>query len=84
MPLYDFACSACEARWEAVTPAGEVPEACPACGAADVRRIYTAPATHSLGLRGVAAQRSNAQRAAREERRREGWAAKDERRRRGG
>ena len=83
MPLYDFACAACETRWEAVTPVGEVPSACVACGSGDVRRIFTAPATHSLGLRGAAAQRSNAQRAAREERRREGWAAKDERRGRG-
>ncbi len=78
MPLYDFTCRACDADFEAFAPAGGAPDACPACGAADVQRRYSAPATLKLGVRGAAAKRSNADRAAREERRREGWAAKRE------
>lgn len=78
MPLYDFTCQACGDEFEAFAAAGGRPEACPACGAPDVARRYSAPATLKLGLRGEAARRSNADRAVREERRREGWAKKRE------
>lgn len=81
MPLYDFSCRACGAGFEAFAPPGGKPEACPECAAApgELDRRYAAPATLKIGLRGAAAKRSDAGRAAREERRREGWAAKRER-----
>ncbi len=71
MPLYDFECEGCGAAFEAVAQAGgDAP--CPHCGVMDVRRIYTAfSGPFTVGLRGTAAKRSNAQRAVREEQRRE-------------
>jgi putative FmdB family regulatory protein len=72
VPLYDFACEACGAEFEAQAPAGET-TACTACGSRDTRRLFRPIAPPAkIGLRGAAARRSNAQRAAREERRRGG------------
>jgi putative FmdB family regulatory protein len=71
VPLYDFACQSCAARFEAFLSYAELP-VCPACGAADVQRVlspFAGPFT--VGLRGNAARRSNAVRRAREEQRRE-------------
>ena len=58
---------------------------CPACGAADPERLLGSFAgPFGVGLRGAAARRSNAVRAAREERRQEGFAKqREERRERG-
>ena len=71
MPLYDFACRACGHRFEArSSPDDGV--ACPECGAPGTERLlspFAGPFT--VGLRGVAARRSNAKRATREEQRRE-------------
>ncbi len=85
MPLYDFHCEACDNTFEAVTPPG-ASAPCPQCGAAEARRVWSAPATsRTPGLRGAAASRSNATRRAREERRQEGFAKKrEERRQQGG
>jgi putative FmdB family regulatory protein len=71
MPLYDFACRACDHRFEARSSAEEA-VACPECGAPGAERLlspFAGPFT--VGLRGLAARRSNAERAAREEQRRE-------------
>jgi len=71
MPLYDFSCPACGARFEARVRYGERPE-CPECGGSKAERLlspFAGPFT--VGLRGVAARRSNARRQAREEQRRE-------------
>jgi putative FmdB family regulatory protein len=71
VPLYDFECEACGEPFEAMAPAGGLAP-CPRCGAGDVRRVYAAFAgPFTVGLRGAAAKRSNTQRAAREEQRRE-------------
>lgn len=46
MPLYDYHCSQCDARFEARHPiAGPVPP-CPDCGAAPQQAFYAAPAVH--------------------------------------
>ena len=71
MPLYDFRCRACDARFEARVPHDELP-ACPVCESTDTERLPSAFAgPFTVGLRGAAAKRSNATRAAREEQRRE-------------
>lgn len=71
MPLYDFRCPHCTAEFEAVTSPG-ADAVCPSCGAADAKRLWRPIAPPArIGLRGLAAQRSNDARRAREERKRE-------------
>jgi putative FmdB family regulatory protein len=71
MPLYDFHCLACGETFEARVPVDELP-ACPGCGATDTeRRLSRFAGPFTVGLRGAAARRSNAQRSAREARRQE-------------
>ena len=71
MPLYDFACRSCEEQFEARSSADETPD-CPACGSRNTQRLVTRFAgPFTVGLRGAAARRSNANRSAREEQRRE-------------
>jgi putative FmdB family regulatory protein len=79
MPLYEFECSACGERFEALVAVSEHPS-CPACGAAAPERLFS-PISRPLkfGLRGVAAKRSNASRRARAEQRREQRAQRRER-----
>jgi putative FmdB family regulatory protein len=78
MPLYDFRCRDCEARFEARTPPG-AHAACPDCGSEDTERLlspFAGPFT--VAPRGLAARRSNDTRRVREEQRAE---RKEERRR---
>ena len=73
MPIYEFACEGCGHGFEELTRPGETPP-CPACGAAEVRRVYTpvnVPRVTALGLRGAKARDSNARRAEREAAKRE-------------
>jgi putative FmdB family regulatory protein len=84
VPLYDFRCRRCGERFEALVAVDARPP-CPACGAADPERLlgsFAGPFT--VGVRGAAARRSNAQRKAREDQRQEGFARqREERRQRG-
>jgi putative FmdB family regulatory protein len=76
MPLYDFRCRACGERFEALVSSSEVPT-CTACGTNDVERLFTPFAgPFTVGLRGVAARRSNALRGERERQRQERRAAR--------
>jgi putative FmdB family regulatory protein len=76
MPLYDFRCRSCDEQFEALVSTSEVP-ACTACGGRDVERVYTPFAgPFTVGLRGVAARRSNAVRSEREQQREERRAAR--------
>ena len=78
MPLYDFACDACEETFEALARPGHAPP-CPACGAERTRRLFTPIAPPlKLGLRGRAARESDGRRAEREFARKEKF--KEERR----
>jgi putative FmdB family regulatory protein len=71
VPLYEFKCAACDARFEAQVPYGELPP-CPECGTAEAHRQLTPFAgPFTVGMRGYAGRQSNAQRAAREEQRAE-------------
>jgi putative FmdB family regulatory protein len=71
MPIYEFECEDCGARFEELVGA-EATAACPACGAQRTRRLYSAVAPPGRQPRG-AAVRSN------ESRRREKEAGRQER-----
>jgi putative FmdB family regulatory protein len=81
MPLYDFKCPACGETFEARTAVDETPS-CPKCGQPGAeRRLSSFAGPFTVGLRGAAARRSNAQRKAREEGRRERRELRNEQRR---
>lgn len=71
MPLYDYRCRACGARFEARVPHDQAP-ICPECGDGSAEKLlspFAGPFT--VAPRGLAARRSDAERQAREEHRRE-------------
>jgi putative FmdB family regulatory protein len=83
MPIYEFDCGKCGARFEELVRAGGI-AACPACGSDDVERRFS-PISEPrvpVGLHGKAAAESNARRKEREARRQEGF--KEDRKRREG
>ena len=83
MPVYEFACDACGARYEElVAPAGTAP--CPACGNEHPRRLFSSIAERGtgVGLTGAAARDSNARRSEREAAKKERFVA-DRKRKRG-
>ena len=84
MPIYEFECSKCGARFEELVRAGEK-SACPSCGSEEVERRYSpiGEGRVPVGLSGKAAAESNARRKDREERRQAKF-AEDRKKRRGG
>ena len=48
MPLYDYACSGCQAEFELLVRNGES-LACPQCGSDKLERQLSAPAAHVAG-----------------------------------
>jgi putative FmdB family regulatory protein len=83
VPLYEFNCRTCGARFEEIVPAG-CTAPCPACGGEQVQRAYSriAPPRVPVGLTGKAAAESNARRAEREAQRKERFVAERKRKRR--
>jgi putative FmdB family regulatory protein len=82
VPIYEFECAKCGARFEELVPLGETAP-CPQCKSSEVERRYS-PISEGrvpVGLTGRAAAKSNAERKAREERRQEKFAADREKRR---
>ena len=73
VPLLEFECDRCEARFTELVAAG-AGVACPECGTGDVRRRWSsiAPPTPLLGLSGRRATASESYRSEREARRRAG------------
>ena len=83
MPLFEYECQTCGTRFEELVMNGDTPP-CPACGAADPQRLYSnVSPPPRMGLRGLAARRSNAVRRAREEQRQERRAQRRDRETRG-
>jgi putative FmdB family regulatory protein len=76
VPLYEFDCCACGARFEEVVPAG-CTAPCPACGGERVIRVFSQIAAPGVpvGLTGEAAAESNARRAEREAAKKERFVA---------
>jgi putative FmdB family regulatory protein len=84
MPLYDFKCTACDERFEAQVPYGELPK-CPACGAGPTeRQISPFAMGATVRPRGFAAKRSEGVRKVREEQRAERKAVRQEKRKNDG
>jgi putative FmdB family regulatory protein len=82
MPIYEFECQRCGARFEELVAAG-AKAPCPQCKSSEVKRRYSpiGEPRVPVGLFGKAAAESNSKRAAREERRREKFA--EDRKKRG-
>jgi putative FmdB family regulatory protein len=82
VPLYEFDCAACGARFEEIVPAG-CTSPCPACGGEQVTRAFSPIATEGVrvGLTGQAAAESNARRSEREAQKRERFVAERKRKR---
>jgi putative FmdB family regulatory protein len=70
VPIYEFECSKCGARFEELVPAGGTAP-CPECKSSDVERRYSqiGEPRVPVGLVGKAAAESNSQRKEREARR---------------
>jgi putative FmdB family regulatory protein len=83
VPLYEFDCLTCGARFEEIVPAG-CTTPCPACGGEQVTRALSpiAPPRVPVGLTGKDAAESNARRTEREAQRKERFVA-DRKRKRG-
>jgi len=82
MPIYEFECRECGARFEELTRVGGAAP-CPQCKSSDVERRFS-PISEPrvpVGSHGKAAAESNARRKEREARRREGF--REDRKRRG-
>ena len=82
MPIYEFECSKCGARFEELVSAGQTAP-CPQCRSSEVERRYSpiGEGRVPVGLTGKAAAESNARRKEREARRQEGF--REDRKRRG-
>ena len=84
MPIYEFECSKCGARFEEIVSAG-ARAPCPQCRSSEVERRYS-PIGESrvpVGLFGKAAAESDSRRKTREEKRKQKF-AEDRRKRSGG
>ncbi|MBA2240949.1 MAG: hypothetical protein H0W09_06870 [Solirubrobacterales bacterium] len=44
MPIYEFECGECSARFESLVVAGTASAGCPECGATEAPRVYSAQA----------------------------------------
>jgi putative FmdB family regulatory protein len=82
VPLYEFVCDACGARFEELVPPGATAP-CPACGNERVARTFSpiADAGPGVGLTGRAARESDSRRSEREAAKKERFAAERRRKR---
>jgi putative FmdB family regulatory protein len=80
MPLYEFRCRACDARFEEIVAAGGTAR-CPSCSSQETERVFSpiAPPRVPVGLTGGAARDSNARRTEREAQRKERFVAERKR-----
>jgi putative FmdB family regulatory protein len=70
MPIYEFECEECGARFEELVAAGRVP-ACPACGSERGRRLYSTVSPPGRQPRGAGVRSGESQRQEREAARQE-------------
>jgi putative FmdB family regulatory protein len=83
MPLYEFECEKCEARFEELVAADGGPPTCPECGAAGARRLLSNVAPPGRQPRGAEVRSDESRRREREAGHRERLAGDLARRRKG-
>jgi putative FmdB family regulatory protein len=66
MPIYEFECEGCGARFEDLVAAGDATVACPECGAARARRLLSNVSPPGRQPRGAAVRSDESQRRERE------------------
>lgn len=66
MPIYEFECEECGARFEELVAAGDSAVACPECGPARVRRLLSNVSPPGRQPRGAAVRSDESQRRERE------------------
>jgi putative FmdB family regulatory protein len=64
MPIYEFSCEACEARFETLVPAGTDSVPCPECGAEKTVRVLSAPGAPLRLVQPAGARREQERRSA--------------------
>jgi len=79
MPIYEFECGQCGARFEELVAAGEA-ISCPSCGAERSRRLYSEVSPPSRQPRGAAVRSDESRRRDREAARQDRIAASRKRR----
>ncbi len=65
MPIYEFECESCGARFEELIGAGQS-AACPSCGAEETHRVFSSLSPPSRQPRGAAVRSNESQRKERE------------------
>jgi putative FmdB family regulatory protein len=58
MPIYEFTCERCGARFEGLVPAGTYSIACPECGAGETVRVLSAPGAPMNLVKSAGARRA--------------------------
>jgi putative FmdB family regulatory protein len=71
MPIYEFECEGCGARFEELLAAGATDAACPSCGALRSRRLISPVSPPGRQPRGAAVRSDESRRREREAARRE-------------
>lgn len=66
MPIYEFECGECGARFEELVAASAAPPACPSCGSPRTRRLLSAVSPSSRQPRGAAVRSDESRRGERE------------------
>jgi putative FmdB family regulatory protein len=82
MPIYEFECEGCGARFEELAAAGAV-ATCPQCGSEGARRLYSSVSPPGRQPRGAAVRSDEARRGEREAARQERLTESRKRRARG-
>ena len=59
MPIFDFSCHACDARFELLVRASSSP-VCPTCGSANLEKLFSMPAVRSESTRDVVKRETTA------------------------
>jgi putative FmdB family regulatory protein len=66
VPIYEFECEECGARFEELLAAAAAEAACPACGSGRVRRLYSSVSPPGRQPRGAAVRSDESSRRERE------------------